>query len=611
EATSSAATTDSSAAKSQASSASYSEASSSTATTDSSTAKSQASSASSSEASSSTATTDSSAAKSQASSASSSEASSSTATTESSAAKSQASSADSSNATSSTVTTVVTSDISVVDAAKSAAAATYAATGKAQTVVAVADAVTAAQPTFSSTDRLQDFIESVESGAIAGWQKYGVLPSVTVAQAILESGWGSSSLSTQAHNLFGIKADPSWTGAKVNYPTQEYVNGQYVTINDYFRAYANNSDSVEDHGAFLKDNSRYNNLIGNTDYRSVAKDLQADGYATAPTYAQSLIGLIEMYNLTALDSIALSGNSVSGHATSSTSANTATNSATNGGTGAAGSGNGNGSTNGNYYTVQSGDTLSGIANQFDTTVATLAQLNSIQNVNLIHPGDSLLVKQDTNAATTAPSSAATTTKAAATAPSTAAKTAVATTTVATTTSTTPTATTAKTSVTPAAAVTPQVRIFVDATSTTSDAAKSTDSDSAASTTPTSSAAASQSSEAPSSATDTTDKTPASSAASSAGSKATDKATDGTGAPAVKPLTQSGTQGDTTSQLDNKKPESTDGPSAQVVQTSSRSSQATYPQTNDDTNRAAALSGVGVFLTLFGLGAINKKRRQDD
>ncbi len=245
-----------------------------------------------------------------------------------------------------------------------------------------------AQPTFSSTARLQNFIESVEDGAIAGWSEYGVLPSVTVAQAILESGWGQSSLSTSAHNLFGIKADSSWTGSTVSYPTQEYVNGSYVTVNARFRAYANNSASVEDHGAFLKENSRYSNIIGNTSYTSVVNDLQSDGYATDPSYAQSLLSLIKEYNLTSLDTIALNGETISGHtATSTSTATSATTSATNAGTGT-------GSSNTNvYYTVKAGDTLSGIAAKYSTSVNTLASWNSISNVNLIHVGDVLLVQK--------------------------------------------------------------------------------------------------------------------------------------------------------------------------------------------------------------------------
>lgn len=120
---------------------------------------------------------------------------------------------------------------------------------------------------FSSNAKSQNFIESVAQGAVNGWTKYGVLPSVTVAQAILESGWGQSGLSTSAHNLFGIKG--SYNGQYVTMQTREVYNGQSYYIYDNFRKYANNSESVEDHGNFLYSNSRYANLLGDQSYTSL------------------------------------------------------------------------------------------------------------------------------------------------------------------------------------------------------------------------------------------------------------------------------------------------------------------------------------------------------
>lgn len=232
---------------------------------------------------------------------------------------------------------------------------------------------------FSSNAKSQNFIESVAQGAINGWTKYGVLPSVTVAQAILESGWGQSGLSTSAHNLFGIKG--SYNGQYVTMQTREVYNGQSYYIYDNFRKYANNSESVEDHGNFLYSNSRYANLLGDQSYTSVAYKLQADGYATDPSYASSLIKLVEMYNLTQLDNIAFSGKQpVINNKDDYDYSN-----------------NGNANTSNGYYTVQSGDTLSGIALKFSTTSSKLAQLNSISNPNLIYVGQKLLVSQNSTA----------------------------------------------------------------------------------------------------------------------------------------------------------------------------------------------------------------------
>ncbi|MDD6454131.1 MAG: LysM peptidoglycan-binding domain-containing protein [Lactobacillus sp.] len=231
---------------------------------------------------------------------------------------------------------------------------------------------------FSSNAKSQNFIESVAQGAINGWTKYGVLPSVTVAQAILESGWGQSGLSTSAHNLFGIKG--SYNGQYVTMQTREVYNGQSYYIYDNFRKYANNSESVEDHGNFLYSNSRYANLLGDQSYTSVARKLQADGYATDPSYASSLIKLVEMYNLTQLDNIAFSGKQpVINNKNDYNYSNS-----------------GNADSSNGYYTVQSGDTLSGIALKFSTTSSKLAQLNSISNPNLIYVGQRLLVNQNSS-----------------------------------------------------------------------------------------------------------------------------------------------------------------------------------------------------------------------
>lgn len=283
-------------------------------------------------------------------------------------------SADSSNNAVQSAAATQTSD--AASSASQAAAAT--------TTLAAANTDTASNQVdlsslyFSSNAKSQNFIESVAQGAINGWTKYGVLPSVTVAQAILESGWGQSALSTQAHNLFGIKG--SYNGQYVTMQTREVYNGQSYYIYDNFRKYANNSESVEDHGNFLYSNSRYANLLGDQSYASVARKLQSDGYATDPSYASSLIKLVEMYNLTHLDNIAFSGKQpVINNKNDYNYSNS-----------------GNADSSNGYYTVQSGDTLSGIALKFSTTSSKLAQLNSISNPNLIYVGQRLLVNQSSN-----------------------------------------------------------------------------------------------------------------------------------------------------------------------------------------------------------------------
>lgn len=145
------------------------------------------------------------------------------------------------------------------------------------------------------------FLDEIKEGCLSSWEQ-GILPSVSAAQAILESGWGKSSLARSPnHNLFGIKASADWTGAVVRLPTQEFIDGEYVTIQAPFRRYRSWKDSILDHALFFTSTawrqSHYQNVVGEEDYRKACLALQAAGYATDPTYASKLIHLIESYHL--------------------------------------------------------------------------------------------------------------------------------------------------------------------------------------------------------------------------------------------------------------------------------------------------------------------------
>lgn len=132
----------------------------------------------------------------------------------------------------------------------------------------------------------------------------GVRASVTVAQAIIESGWGQSGLSIAPYNnLFGIKASYGWSGRTVLMRTSEFENGRYVTVNSAFRAYDSMADSFKDHTLFLLQNSRYaqNGVINSSSYQAMAQGLQNAGYATSPTYAATLIATVNRYHLDVLD----------------------------------------------------------------------------------------------------------------------------------------------------------------------------------------------------------------------------------------------------------------------------------------------------------------------
>ena len=168
---------------------------------------------------------------------------------------------------------------------------------------------------LSEIDQNQShFLSAIKQGAMDG-AKEGVLPSITAAQAILESGWGSSELAKAPNNnLFGIKDSEDWNGEIVTVPTQEYVNGDYIKINAAFRKYTSWNDSVVDHAKFFTSTewrkNNYRKVVNETDYRIAAQELKNTGYATDPSYAGKLISLIEAYKLYEWDAVSNTTNSV-------------------------------------------------------------------------------------------------------------------------------------------------------------------------------------------------------------------------------------------------------------------------------------------------------------
>ncbi len=151
----------------------------------------------------------------------------------------------------------------------------------------------------------QEFFERISEGAISGYLEYGVFPSLTIAQAIIESGWGGSGLTQQANNLFGIKAY-NWSGPSVTMMTTEYYGGVAVQVPAAFRAYSSWEESILDHSKFLYENSRYaeHGVFSSSDGMAQVFAVASAGYATDPNYAMILIGIIDDYGLTKYDDMA-------------------------------------------------------------------------------------------------------------------------------------------------------------------------------------------------------------------------------------------------------------------------------------------------------------------
>ena len=158
------------------------------------------------------------------------------------------------------------------------------------------------------------FIAYVGNIAKADMKSSGILASIVIAQAILESSWGQSELSLKANNLFGMKAnlsgntwDSCWDGdiyAKKS--PEDDGNGNIIEVLSDFRAYDSPTLSIMDHSDYLcgaknGDKLRYEGLFGETDYRTAAQIIKDGGYATDSKYVDKLCNIIEEYNLDSYD----------------------------------------------------------------------------------------------------------------------------------------------------------------------------------------------------------------------------------------------------------------------------------------------------------------------
>ncbi|MFV0560282.1 MAG: glycoside hydrolase family 73 protein [Enterococcus sp.] len=150
----------------------------------------------------------------------------------------------------------------------------------------------------------QDFIKTLVPHAQELQDGYGILPSIIIGQAILESNWGESLLASEYNNLFGMKAYGDQP--KVNLETKEFMNEEWITIQGDFRVYDSWSASLDDHTLlFVKgvdwNPALYEGVLTATNYREAAQALQDAGYATDPGYAEKIIQVIETYNLNQYD----------------------------------------------------------------------------------------------------------------------------------------------------------------------------------------------------------------------------------------------------------------------------------------------------------------------
>lgn len=254
-----------------------------------------------------------------------------------------------------------------------------------------------------------EFLETVAKLVVEENNRRGnpLFSSVVIAQAICESNWGQSTIMMKANAIFGIKATSSWKGKVYNSNTQECYDGStYTNITACFRAYNSLAESIADYFDLILGLSRYQGAINASSPLECITAIKNGGYATSPTYINTIMSIINSNNLTKYDDVEVVENSVDNLKNIDEIARDVI-------SGKYGNGNERKNKLGNLYEevqkrvneilknnvsqetiyiVKSGDTLSGIAKKYKTSYQKIASDNNIKNPNLIFPGQKLVIK---------------------------------------------------------------------------------------------------------------------------------------------------------------------------------------------------------------------------
>ena len=254
-----------------------------------------------------------------------------------------------------------------------------------------------------------EFIPTIAPLVVAENNKRGnpLFSSVVIAQAICESNWGQSTIMMNANAIFGIKATSSWKGKVYNANTQECYDGStYTNITACFRAYNCLAESISDYFDLITGLDRYKKAIHAQSPLECITAIKNGGYATSPTYINTIMSIINSNNLTQYDNVEDVENSVDNLKNIDEIARDVI-------SGKYGNGNerknklgnlyeevqkrvneilGNNVSQETIYIVKSGDTLSAIAQKYNTTYQKIAKDNNISNPNLIYPNQKLVIK---------------------------------------------------------------------------------------------------------------------------------------------------------------------------------------------------------------------------
>ena len=254
-----------------------------------------------------------------------------------------------------------------------------------------------------------EFLNTIAPLVVAENKKRGnpLFSSVVIAQAICESGWGQSKIMMKANAIFGIKATSSWKGKVYNAKTQECYDGStYTNITACFRAYNSLAESISDYFDLITKLERYRKACVSETPLECITAIKNGGYATSPTYINTIMSIINSNNLTKYDNVEDVENSVDSSKSIEELAKEVI-------AGRYGNGEerkqklGNlynevqkkvneilkvNTNNEKIYIVKKGDCLCNIAKKFNTTVEKIAKDNNITNVDLIYVNQKLIIR---------------------------------------------------------------------------------------------------------------------------------------------------------------------------------------------------------------------------
>ena len=217
----------------------------------------------------------------------------------------------------------------------------------------------------SRNKQYESYIKKYRELAVEEMKKYHIPASITLAQGLLESGAGQSTLARKSNNHFGIKCGSDWRGRTVRHDDD--------ARNECFRAYKHPKQSYEDHSKFLVSRPRYASLfkLKITDYKGWARGLKKAGYATNPRYADQLIDIIELYDLDKYDKKGgLKWMKENPNPHQPYIANNLV-----------------------YIVVRSGDTWKSISKEFEISQKKLRKYNDLYKGYILQPGDILYLEE--------------------------------------------------------------------------------------------------------------------------------------------------------------------------------------------------------------------------